>query len=102
MAVDPAERRRVLLAVALGASLGPFMVSGLVVALPAVGREFSLSAADLAWVGTVFFLAAGAFLLPFGRLGDILGVRRLFTIGIGIYTLTAALSALAPSGPVLI
>ncbi len=102
MAVDAAERRRVLIAVALGASLGPFMVSGLVVALPAIGREFGLSAADLAWVGTAFFLAAGAFLLPFGRLGDILGVRRLFTTGIGVYAVTAALSAIAPSAPVLI
>ena len=102
MAVDAAERRRVLVAVALGASLAPFMVSGLVVALPAIGREFGLSASDLAWVGTVFFLAAGAFLLPFGRLGDILGVRRLFTTGIGIFAVTAALSALAPSAPVLI
>ncbi len=102
MAVDPAERRRVIAAVALGASLAPFMVSGLVVALPAVGREFALSASDLAWVGTVFFLAAGALLLPFGRLGDILGVRRLFTTGIGIFAVTAALSALAPSAPVLI
>ncbi len=102
MAVDAAERRRVLVTVALGASLAPFMVSGLVVALPAVGREFGLSASELAWVGMVFFLAAGAFLLPFGRLGDILGVRRLFTAGIGIFAVTAALSALAPSAPVLI
>jgi MFS family permease len=102
MAVDAAERRRVLAAVALGASLGPFMVSGLLVALPAVGREFGLSASDLTWVGTVFFLSAGAFLLPFGRLGDILGVRRLFTTGIGIFALTAALSALAPSAPALV
>ena len=102
MAVDPAERRRIIAAVALGASLAPFMVSGLVVALPAVGREFALSASDLAWVGMVFFLAAGALLLPFGRLGDILGVRRLFTIGIAIFAVTAAVSALAPSAPVLI
>ncbi len=102
MAVDAAERRRVLVAVALGSALAPFMVSGLVVALPAIGREFVLSAADLAWVGAAFFLAAGAFLLPFGRLGDILGVRRLFRTGIGIYALTAALAALAPSAPVLI
>lgn len=102
MVVDAAERRRVLVAVALGSSLAPFMVSGLVVALPAIGREFALSAADLAWVGTVFFLAAGAFLLPFGRLGDILGVRRLFTTGIGIYAVTAALAALAPSAPILV
>jgi len=102
MAVDAAERRRVLVTVALGASLAPFMVSGLVVALPAIGREFALSGADLAWIGAAFFLAAGAFLLPFGRLGDIFGVRRLFTTGIAIYAVTAALSALAPSGPVLI
>lgn len=96
MEVDAAERRRVLVAVALGASLGPYMVSGLVVALPAIGREFDLSASDLAWVGTVFFLAAGAFLLPFGRLGDIIGVRRLFTIGIGIFAATAAITESLP------
>ena len=56
----------------------------------------------MSWLATVFFLAASMFLIPFGRLADILGVKRIFSTGIGIYFISALLAALAPSAPVLI
>ncbi len=102
MAVDLAERRRVRLAVSLGSFLAPFMVSALIVALPSIAREFELSATGTTWVGTVFFLVAGACLLPFGSAADQIGVRRIFSIGVAVYTGAALLAALAPSAIVLI
>lgn len=62
--------------------------------LPTIGREFSSDAAGISWLGTIFFLVAGVFLIPFGRLADILGVRRLFSTGVGIYQFAAIISAL--------
>ncbi len=73
------------------------MVSALIVSLPAIGLEFSSDAASISWLGTILFLVAGVCQIPFGRLADILGVRRLFSIGVGIYLFAAIISALAPS-----
>ena len=100
--LSPVERRYTLLAVALGSSLAPFMVAGLIVAIPAVGEEFTADAVVLSWIPTVFFLAAAMFLIPFGRIADIYGGKRVFSTGLAIYFFSALISALAPTAPVLI
>jgi len=89
-------RRNVLIASALGSSLAPFMVSALIVALPTIGREFSADAASLGWVTNIFFLAAAMFLVPFGRIADIYGVKKVFTTGIFVYFLSVLLCSVAP------
>ena len=99
--VSPAARRHTLLAVALGSSLAPFMVAGLTVAIPAVGEEFAIDPVTLSWIPTAFFLAAAMFLIPFGRIADIYGVKRIFTIGLVIYFVSALIAALAPTASVL-
>jgi MFS family permease len=66
--------------------LTPFMMSAVGVALPAIGREFSASAVHLSLIETVYILAFSLFLLPAGRLGDIYGRKKIFTMGIGIFT----------------
>jgi MFS family permease len=95
-------RRNILMISAGGSFLAPFMVSALIVAIPAIGIEFSMDAVAMSWLATVFFLAASMFLIPFGRLADIFGVKKIFSFGIAIYFVSAALAALAPSAPVLI
>jgi EmrB/QacA subfamily drug resistance transporter len=95
MASDTAKRN-VLIASALGSSLAPFMVSALIVALPTIGHEFSADAASLGWVTTIFFLAAALFLVPFGRIADIYGVKKVFTTGIFVYLLSVILCSIAP------
>jgi MFS family permease len=62
------------------------MLSAVGVALPAIGREFSASAVQLGLVETVYIFAFALFLLPAGRLGDIYGRKRIFTIGILVFT----------------
>ena len=66
--------------------LTPFMLSAVGVALPAIGREFSASAVQLGLVETVYILAFSLFLIPAGRLGDIYGRKKIFTIGIVVFT----------------
>ena len=78
------------------------MVSALIVAIPTIGIEFSMSAVEMSWMATVFFLSASMFLIPFGRLADIFGVKKIFSIGIAIYFVSAALAALAPNASTLI
>jgi EmrB/QacA subfamily drug resistance transporter len=75
--------------------LTPFMLSAVGVALPAIGREFSASAVQLGLVETVYIFAFSLFLLPAGRLGDIYGRKKIFTIGIFAFTVGTVLVSLA-------
>jgi len=75
--------------------LTPFMLSAVGVALPAIGKEFSASAVQLGLVETVYIFAFSLFLLPAGRLGDIYGRKRVFTIGILVFTAGTVLLPLA-------
>ncbi len=75
--------------------LTPFMLSAVGVALPAIGREFSASAVQLGLVETVYIFAFSLFLIPAGRLGDICGRKKIFTIGIVAFTAGTVLISLA-------
>ncbi|MCK4535858.1 MAG: MFS transporter [Desulfuromonadales bacterium] len=71
--------------------LMPFMMSAVAVALPAIGREFNPSAIQLGLVETTYVLSASIFLLAMGRMADIHGRRRIFQIGIVIFTIVGGL-----------
>lgn len=78
------------------------MVSALVVALPTIGKEFSTDAVLLGWITSAFFLGAAVFLVPIGGLAAIHGVKRVFSMGIAIYGVSALLCLLSPSAMFLI
>lgn len=101
-ATDAAGQRVALVAAATGGFLTPFMGSAVTVALPAIAVEFRLDAVSLGWVTSAFLLAAAALLLPFGRLADIVGRRRVFMAGLAVFALATLLCAAASSGRVLI
>src|SRR3712207_4051482 len=65
------------------------------IALPRMQAELSITDADLTWVVTVYAIAFGGLLLLGGRLGDILGRRRLFVAGIVIFTLGSLFAGIA-------
>jgi EmrB/QacA subfamily drug resistance transporter len=95
--------QRTALAVSMVSSfMTPFLASATNVAMPLIGKEFGLSAVALGWVLTAYTLAAAMFLVPFGRLADLVGRKRIFTLGIVVNISGTVLAALAPSGPVLI
>ena len=72
------------------------------IALPTIGREFAMDAVLLSWVAMAYTLAAAMFLLPFGRLGDIVGRKRIFTYGVSGYVITSLLVGFSISGAMLI
>lgn len=102
MTDDATLKRSALLIATLSAFLTPFMVSSVNIALPAIGREFAMSAVLMSWVPTAYLLSAAMFLVPFGRLADIYGRKRIFAFGIGTFTLSSLLLALSPSASALI
>jgi EmrB/QacA subfamily drug resistance transporter len=72
------------------------------VALPSIERDLSASAGTVQWVVSGYALTFGLALVPAGRLGDSLGRRRMFLIGLAAFVLTSALTGLAPSMGLLI
>src|SRR5438132_1015716 len=72
------------------------------VALPSIRRDLGFSQADLAWVVNAYLIAFGGFLLLAGRLGDLVGRKRVFLIGLAVFTTASVLCGLSFSQPVLI
>ena len=82
--------------------LTPFMSSAINIALPAIGNEFLTDAILLSWIPTSFLLAAAIFAVPFGRIADIYGMKKVFTYGMIIFTIASFFSAIAFSATSLI
>jgi MFS family permease len=78
------------------------MGSSLNIALPIIQKDLTVNIILLGWIPTVFVLANAAFILPFGRLGDIIGRKQIFTYGVLIYTLASFLASVSTSGIFLI
>jgi EmrB/QacA subfamily drug resistance transporter len=97
-----AQKRSVLIIATMTAFLITFMGASINVALPVIGQEFAMDAVLLGWVATIFLLTTAMFIVPFGRIGDIYGRKKIFTYGMSIYTIGSFLSAIAPSPLVLI
>lgn len=96
------SKRSALLVAAISSFLTPFMGSSINIAMPSIAREFGVDVVSLSWVGTAYLLAAAIFLVPFGRLADIHGRKRIFLYGVTVYAVSTVLSAMARSANMLI
>ena len=67
------------------------------IALPSIGRGLDLSLANLSWVVNAYVLTFGGFLLLGGRIADLLGRRRVFVIGLAVFSLASLAGGLAQS-----
>jgi EmrB/QacA subfamily drug resistance transporter len=95
-------KKVVLLVTTLAAFVSPFGVSSVNIALPSIEKEFLMDAILLSWVTTAYLLASAIFLVPFGKIADIFGRKRIFTYGILIFTFASVGSAISSSALMLI
>jgi EmrB/QacA subfamily drug resistance transporter len=72
------------------------------VALPSIQDDLHFSTSSLAWVVNAYLIAFGGLLLLAGRLGDLIGRRRIFLAGVGLFTVASLLCGLAQSQSLLI
>jgi EmrB/QacA subfamily drug resistance transporter len=94
--------RWVLVATVLGTSMVMLDSTVVNVALPTIGRQLNASLAGLQWTVTAYTLTLAGLILLGGSLGDRLGRRRVFMVGVVWFALSSALCGLAPSIGVLI
>ncbi|WP_438484435.1 MFS transporter [Streptomyces sp. S186] len=98
-------RRRPGLALGVLAGALALDLSGMAVlnaALPSVGERFGLADTTLQWVMTAYSVTFAGFLLVGGRLADVFGRRRVFEVGVALFTVAALAGAVAPTGAVLL
>ncbi len=102
MEQDVLFKRLTLLVAAMASFLTPFMGSAINLAIPAIGDEFASNAFIISWVATSYLLASAAFLVPVGRLADIVGRKKIFILGISVFGLSSILCGIAWSIETLI
>jgi MFS family permease len=95
-ALDP-RRWRALALLALAQFVVVLDASIMNIALPSIGRGLHFSLANLSWVVNAYVLTFGGFLLLGGRIADLLGRRRVFVVGLGVFSLASLAGGLAQS-----
>ncbi|HMD25875.1 MAG TPA: MFS transporter [Streptosporangiaceae bacterium] len=102
-AASPTSRAGLALAIMLGAQLMIILDATVVnIALPHIQASLHFSSTSLSWVMNAYTLTFGGLLLLGGRAGDILGRRRVFLAGIGLFTLSSLVGGLSTSAGMLL
>jgi EmrB/QacA subfamily drug resistance transporter len=87
------NKKVVLLITTMSSFLAPFMGSSVFIGLPSIGKDFGMDVVLLSWVSLSYLLAAAMFLVPFGRIADIYGRKKIFKYGITIDIIASLLLA---------
>jgi EmrB/QacA subfamily drug resistance transporter len=102
MALDARKRWIALMVLCFGDLMIVLDTTIVNVALPSIRDDLGFSQASLAWVVNAYLLTFGGFLLLGGRLGDLFGHRRLFLIGLTIFTAASLACGLSTSQGMLV
>ena len=100
--LDSRTRWLALLVLCLGDLMIVLDVTIVGVALPSIREDLGFTESSLAWVVNAYLIVFGGFLLLGGRLGDLFGHRRLFVLGIGLFTAASLACGLATSQEMLV
>ncbi len=90
---NPVNKKIVLIITTMSSFLAPFMSSSVFIGLPSIGNDFSMDVVLLSWVSLSYLLAAAMFLVPFGKIADIYGRKKIFKYGITIDIIASLLLA---------
>ena len=100
-AVTNENRRRwaALVVLCIGQLMIVLDVTVVNVALPTIQRELHFSQASLAWVVNAYLLTFGGLMLLAGRLGDVVGRKKIFVAGVAAFTIASLAGLASPSRP---
>ena len=84
-----------LIAVCAGYLIAPMGMAAVNVAIPALAQDLQANASKVAWLPTLYVLASVAFMLPFGKLADNYGRKRIYALGLVLNALCAFMCAVA-------
>ena len=96
------SKTMMLYAVGFTSFISSFLSSAINIALPAIGTELSMNAVKLSWTIMSYLLTSAIFLVPFGKLSDLLGRKRIFIWGNIIILTTSLFCGISDSGSLLV
>lgn len=97
------DKRIVLVITCMASFITPFLASSVNVALPTINNEFNVpDQALLGWIVTGFLLSAAIFVVPFGRIADIYGRKKIFVLGLLIIAVSSLFCGISSSVEMLI
>ena len=99
---NSALQRATLTVAMLTSFMTPFMGAAVNLALPGIAADLGLDAVMLSWIATAYVVAAVVFLLPFGRLADIHGRKKVFSAGLVCFLAGSIGAAASGTGAMLI
>ncbi len=102
MTANSNDSRKGLIVVCTAAFLVPFMGSSLNLALPKISDAFSMKAVTLTWMATVYLISTAVFQIPFARVADLVGRKKIFLLGLFVFSLGCGLCGLATGEGMLI
>jgi EmrB/QacA subfamily drug resistance transporter len=92
-----AGRYSILAAIMLGSIMGPIDASIVNVVLPTIAQSFSVDISTAQWVPMIYLLTISSLLLFYGRLGDILGYKKVYLSGLAGFVVASGLCGLSPA-----
>ena len=95
-------RYSVLAVVCLSGAMVPFTSSSINLALPQISKELNMNAVALGWIITSFLLSSAILQIPFSRVGDMFGRKKVLTAGVSLFSLASIACALSSTGNMLI
>lgn len=100
--LPPGMRRRAMVTIAIAVSMAVLDSAIANIALPTIARDMATTPAATIWVVNAYQFAVTVSLLPLAFLGDILGYKRVYMVGLVVFTIASLGCALAPSLPLLV
>lgn len=91
-----AVQRVALFIAVLAGFITPFDLSAVNIALPAIGAEFGMDAVALGWIPTAYLLSSAVFLVPFGRIADLYGRKKVCLAGLLTFAISSLLMVFSP------
>lgn len=96
------SHNRALAVICSAAFMVPFMGSSLNLAVPQISESFGMGAVTQTWIATAYLIATAIFQIPFARVADLVGRRKIFTGGVAVFAVCTLLCGFSTSGTMLI
>ena len=80
--------KRIFYSICLISFVGPFLSTSINIAIPVMADQFGTTPDRMSWVVTLFLMTTAAFLLPLGKVSDVHGRRRTYTVSLIMLALT--------------
>lgn len=95
--MDKSSQNKIFISVTIASFIATYIAAAFNIALPAIGRELEMASNQLPWIAGLFALTTAVLLVPFGRLADIYGKKKIFVSGLGFLLLFAVMASLCTS-----